>query len=167
MIDSGGKKTPRETVQWLQLRRREPSSTKASHPHQFYPIFVNVANGSLLSIGEPLKAKTNRESGSTPAAAFAFYFLARDGREMVWIYRPEELKRRHEDGYFRVRNGNPKKQAASLQYFQSGTIEGIESGQIQVKGRDPGGEVIAAYADDTRGAIPKTVWNMTSHNAET
>ena len=27
--------------------------------------------------------------------------------------------------------------------------------------------MIAAYADDTRGAIPKTTWNMTSHNAET
>ena len=53
------------------------------------------------------------------------------------------------------------------QYLQSGTIDRIESGRIKVKGHEPDGAVIAAYADDTLGAIPKTVWHMTSHNAET
>ena len=86
---------------------------------------------------------------------------------MVWGVRPEELRRRHESGYFRVRNWKSTKQTASFQYLQSGTIDGIESGRIRVSGHDPDGAVIAVYADDTRGAIPKTVWHMESHNAET
>ena len=156
MLDGGGNEKPGESVQWLQLCRREPSCTRASRPHQFYPIFVKVADGSFHSIGEPLGAEANRETVSTPDGAFAFWPLARDGREMVWVCRPEKLKRRHEGDYFRVRNWNLKKQTSSLQYLQSGTIEGIESGRIQVKGRDPGGAVIAAYADDSERA-PVTV----------
>ena len=167
MLDGGGNEKPGEPVQWLQLRRREPSSTRASRPHQFYPIRINVADGSLHSIGESLEPMARRESVSTPEGTSTFWPLASDGREMVWGCLPEELRRRHEGGYFRVRNWNPKKQTAGLQYLQSGTIEGIESGRIEVKGYDPDGAVIAAYADDTRGAIPKTVWDMTSHNAET
>ena len=167
MLDGGGNEKPGEPVQWLQLRRREPSSTRASRPHQFYPIRINVADGSLHSIGESLEPMARRESVSIPEGTFTFWPLASDGREMVWGCLPDELRRRHEGGYFRVRNWNAKKQTASLQYLQSGTIEGIESGRIEGKGHDPDGAVIAAYADDTRGAIPKTVWNMTSHNAET
>ena len=167
MLDGGGNEKPGEPVEWLQLRRREPSSTRASRPHQFYPIRINVTDGSLHSIGESLEPAARRESMSTPEGTFTFWPLASDGREMVWGCLPEELRRRYEGGYFRVRNWNPEKQIASFQYLQSGTIEGIESGRIEVKGYDPDGAVIAAYADDTRGAIPKTVWNMTSHNAET
>ena len=167
MLDGGGSETPGKPVKWLQLRRREPSSTRASRPNQFYPIFVNLADGALHSIGESLELGEDRESVSAPEGTIAFWPLATDGREMVWGCRPEELRRRHAGGYFRVRNWKPTKQTASLQYLQSGTIEGIESGRIEVRGHELDGAIIAAYADETRGAIPKTVWHMTSHNAET
>ncbi len=109
MLDGGGNEKPGEPVKWLQLRRREPSSTRASRPNQFYPIFVNVADGSLHSIGAPLEPQADRESVSTPEGTFAFWPLATDGREMVWGCRPEELTRRSKAGYFRVRNWKPKK----------------------------------------------------------
>ena len=166
MLDGGVSEKPGEPVKWLQLRRREPSSTRASRPHQFYPILVNLADGSLHSIGDSLELGEDRTSLSPPEGTIAFWPLASDGREMVWGCRPEELRRRHAGGYFRVRNWKPTKQTGSFQYLQSGTIERIESGRIEVRGHDPDGAVIAAYADDTRGAIPKTVWHMTSHNAE-
>ena len=167
MLDGGGQETPGELVKWLQLRRREPSSTRASRPNQFYPIFINVADGSLHSIGQPLEAEADRDSIPKPEGTIALWPLSSDGREMVWGCIPDELRRRHEGGFFRARNWKPQKKTASLQYLQSGTIDGIESGRIQVRGRDPDGAVIAAYADETRGAIPKTVWHMKSHNAET
>ena len=167
MLDGGGNEKPGERVKWLQLRRREPSSTRASRPNQFYPIFVNASDGSLHSIGGPLEPEADRNGVSPPEGTFTLWPLAQDGREMVWGVRPEELRRRYEGGYFRVRNAKPSQQTASLQYLQSGTIEGIESGRIQVMGHDSDGAVIATYADDTRGAIPKTVWHVTSHNSET
>jgi len=167
MLDGGGKEIPGAPVKWLQLRRREPSSTRTSRPNQFYPIFINEADGTLHSIGQSLDAEADRESVFKPEGTIAFWPLARDGREMVWGCRPEELRRRLKGGYFRVRNWKPREETVSLQYLQSGTIEGIESGRILVKGRDPDGAVIATYADETRGVIPKTMWHMESHNAET
>ena len=173
MLDGEGSEVAGASIEWLQLRRREPSSTRASRHNQFYPIFVNIKDGTLHSIGEPLAPfdpndpDTHRTSVLTPEGALAFWPLANNGREMVWGCRAEELRRRYRLGYFRVRNWKSAKQTASLQYLPSGTIEGIESGRIIVAGHDPDGAVIAAYADDIRGAIPKTVWNMSSHNAET
>ena len=167
MLDGEGNETPGAAVKWLQLRRREPSSTRSSRPNQFYPIFINVVDGSLHSIGDPLDLETDRATLPAPECTVALWPLASDGREMVWGCRPEELRCRHKSGYFRVRNWKPKAQTATPQYLQSGTIDRIESGRIKVTGHGPDGTVDAVYSDDTRGAIPKTVWNMTSHNAET
>jgi adenine-specific DNA-methyltransferase len=43
---------------------------------------------------------------------------------------------------------------------------GIEAGDIEVSGRDQDGSVLASYKS-AKGVIPKRVWNMASHNAET
>ena len=167
MLDGEGNETPGAPVKWLLLRRREPSSTRASRPNQFYPIFINTADGSLHAIGDSLDLDTDRSIVPVPEGTVALWPLASDGREMVWGCIPEELRCRHQRGYFRVRNWKPRKQTASPQYLQSGTIDGIESSRIKVTGRAPDGAVCAFYADEIRGAIPKTVWNMRSHNAET
>ena len=164
--EDAGKEKPGKPVKWIQLRRREPSSTRASRPGQFYPIFVNVADGSLHSIGDPLAPEADRNSVSAPEGTMPFWPLAKDGREMVWGLRPESLRRRNEDGYFRVRNWKPQKQTVSLHYLQSGTIDRIESGDIQVTGSDPDGAVRAVYTEERRGVIPKTVWHLESHNSE-
>ena len=167
MLDGEGNETPGAPVKWLQLRRREPSSSRVSRPNQFYPIFINVADGSLHAIGDSLDSDTDRATVPVPQGTVALWPLAGDGREMVWGCIPEELRCRHKRGYVRVRNWKPRSQTASVQYLQSGTIDGIESGRITLIGRDRDGAVVAVYADDTRGATPKTVWNLRSHNAET
>jgi adenine-specific DNA-methyltransferase len=41
----------------------------------------------------------------------------------------------------------------------------IEEGQIQVTGHGPDGSLQIAYAEGSRSTAPKTVWNMTSHDA--
>src|SRR5699024_2642702 len=54
----------------------------------------------------------------------------------------------------------------AVQYLPSGAVAAIESGDAEVTGRDEDGAVIAEYAS-AKGVIPKRVWNMPSHNAET
>lgn len=166
MLDGGSVEVQGEEVEWLQLRRREPSSTRASRPNQFFPIFVNSSDGSLHSIGDSLELNTDRHSIPSPPGTIAFWPINTKRKEMVWGVTPEELRQRHAAGYFRLRNWKAKKQTISFQYLTSGTIEGIESGRIQIIGRDPDGAVRARFGEDLKGAIPKTVWNMESHNAE-
>lgn len=166
MLDSGGPEIPGAPVEWLLLRRREPTSTRASRPNQFYPIFVRLIDGSLHSIGDSIPLRADRHSVLVPEGTTAFWPLAGDGRELVWGLTAEELRQRSQRGYFRVRSFDPAKRTAALQYLQSGTIEGIETGRIAVSGRDPDGAVVASYTENVRGAIPKTVWHVDSHNAE-
>ena len=45
--DEETEEEPLLPVEWLGLRRREPSSTRGARPNQFYPIFVNISTRSL------------------------------------------------------------------------------------------------------------------------
>ena len=166
MLDGGSVEVEGEEVEWLQLRRREPSSTRASRANQFFPIFVNADDGSLHSIGDSLDPHTDRFSVPSPARTIAFWPINRKRKEMVWGLTPDALRDRHSAGYFRLRNWKPKKKTVSFQYLPSGTVEGIESGRIHVVGHDSDGAVRARFGENLKGAIPKTVWNLESHNAE-
>lgn len=42
-------------IEWLGLRRREPTARRGARPNQFYPIFVDVNTGHILSIGDRCK----------------------------------------------------------------------------------------------------------------
>ena len=41
-----------EPVDWLGLRRREPTARRGARPKQFYPVFVSNSTGHIHSIGE-------------------------------------------------------------------------------------------------------------------
>jgi len=166
MLDGGQTEVAGAEVSWLQLRRREPTSTRKSRPNQFYPIFVKKADGSLHSIGDSLAPNEDRKKIKPPRGTIAFWPLNTKGREMVWGLTPEALRARRDDGYFRLRTWKPKSEKVSFQYLPSGTIDAIEEGRIQVQGRESDGAVRAVVGDDVKGAIPKTVWNLDSHNAE-
>jgi adenine-specific DNA-methyltransferase len=166
MLDGGTTEQAGEEVEWLQLRRREPSSTRASRPNQFFPIFVNEKDGTLHSIGDSVNIEKNRQTIAAPDGTIPFWPVNSRGNEMVWGLTPETLRERRESGYFRLRNWNPKKKTVSFQYLPSGLVDGIESGRIEMLGHEEDGSVRAAFGDDVKGAIPKTVWHMESHNAE-
>lgn len=173
MLDDKVPEEQGQEVEWLQLRRREPSSTRESRPNQFYPILVNERDGTLHAIGEALPADMDRNEYAPPDGTIAFWPVNTKGREMVWGLTPDALKARHSKGYFRLSNWRPdgrgkdKCPSVAFQYLQSGTITDIESGRLDVRGRDLDGSVRAFVGDVVKGALPKTVWNMESHNAET
>jgi adenine-specific DNA-methyltransferase len=166
MLNEGITEEPGEPVEWLQLRRREPSSTRPTRKGQFYPIFVNLADGSLHSIGDAIAPDVDRHKVPVPTGAIAIWPMNRSGKEMVWGLTAPVLRQRGADGHFRLRNWKPQKETVSVQYLPGGVVEGLASGRIHVVGRDPDGAVQAMYGEDVRGAIPKTVWNVESHNAE-
>ena len=66
----------------------------------------------------------------------------------------------------RARNYKRDSGYVAIQYLTSGTVSAIESGDIEVSGHDEDGAVIATYLT-AKGVIPKRVWNVASHNAET
>ena len=84
----------------------------------------------------------------------------------LWGITPDTARTYLAGGYLRARNYKPDTKYVAIQYLPSGTVAAIKSGEIEVTGRDEDGAVIGTYKTG-KGVIPKRVWNMTSHNAET
>lgn len=155
-------------IEWLLLRRREPTSVRAARPNQFYPIFVSKADGRIHSIGDAITPDVDRSSIAAPEGTIALWPLKPDGTEMLWGLTPDVLRRNLEDGYVRVNNWKTKNLTGSVQYLQTGVIKRINSGEIKITGYAPDGSVQGHVAKGaTLGTSPKRVWNMRSHNAET
>lgn len=153
-------------IEWLGLRRREPSSTRGSRPNQFYPIFVNIKDGTLHSIGNPIDDHVDRRNVPTPDGTVALWPLKPDGTEMLWGLTPDILRRNWEQGFVRV-NWKSSRKIGTVYYLPSGTIEKIRSGAITVAGRSADGSVQGHITPETSVVTPpKRVWNMKSHNAE-
>jgi adenine-specific DNA-methyltransferase len=155
-----------QSVDWLGLRRREPSARRGARPRQFYPVFVDTATGFVHSIGDAITDGVDRASVDVPNGTFAVWPLRPDGTEGLWGITPETARAYLARGYFRSRNYKPGTGYVAVQYLPGGTVAGIEADDIEVTGRDQDGSVIASYKS-AKGVIPKRVWNMASHNAET
>jgi adenine-specific DNA-methyltransferase len=156
-----------QALEWLGLRRREPSSTRGARPNQFYPIFVDEATGHLHSVGDPVADGIDRETIAVPPGTVALWPLKPDGTEMLWGLTPEVLKRNWANGYARVNRWNRTTLSGTVQYLAGGTISAITAGTIQITGKARDGSIIGTAATDDDAPPPKRVWNLASHNAET
>lgn len=152
-------------VDWLGLRRREPSARRGARPRQFYPVFADMRTGYVHSIGDEITNDVDRLTVAAPKGAFAVWPLLPDGTEGLWGITPDTARIYVAAGYLRARNYKPESKYVAIQYLPSGTVSAIKSGDIEVTGRDEDGAVIATYKS-AKGVIPKRVWNMPSHNAE-
>jgi adenine-specific DNA-methyltransferase len=155
-----------QSVDWLGLRRREPTARRGARPKQFYPVFVDSATGYVHSIGEAITNQVDRATVDAPVGTFVVWPLLPDGTEGLWGITPDTARAYLAGGYLRSRNYKPETGYVAIQYLPGGTVAGIEAGDIEIAGRDQDGSVVALY-QSPKGVIPKRVWNMASHNAET
>ncbi len=152
-------------IEWLGLRRREPTAKRGARPNQFYPIFIDVKSGFIESVGSPITDDVDRLKVLAPKGTFAVWPLRPNGGEGLWGITPDTAKRYLKDGFIRARNYKPENERVAIHYLPSGTVDAIQDGRIDVTGRDPDGAIQAIHRE-RKGVIPKRVWNMASHNAE-
>lgn len=154
-------------LEWLGLRRREPSSKRGARPNQFYPIFVHSDSGRLHSVGDAIDDGIERNTVKSPPGTVALWPLKPDGTEMLWGLTPQVLRRNWAEGFARVSRWNADKNIGTVQYLPGGTIALIRDGTIKITGKNSDGSVIGVVAVDEDAPPPKRVWNISSHNAET
>lgn len=166
MLDEDVKKAENRPIEWLGLRRREPSSKRGARPNQFYPIFVDELSGKIEYVGDAVPDDVDRNSIEVPDGCVAFWPLDSHGKETLWGLTPEILRRNVTNGYVRVKNWKADKKTGTVYYLPTGTISDIESGKAIISGYNEDGSIIAFYEEE--GIVPpKRIWNMKSHNAET
>ena len=88
-------------LEWLGLRRREPTSVRGARPNQFYPIFVDNRKNTIHSIGDAVTDDVDRRSVVSPEGTRAVWPLKPDGTEMLWGLTPEVLRRNWKNGFVR------------------------------------------------------------------
>ena len=147
-------------LEWLGLRRREPTSIRGARPNQFYPIFVDNQENTIHSIGDAVTDDVDRRSVASPESTQAVWPLKPDGTEMLWGLTPDVLRRNWKNGFVQV----TKK--GTVRYLQTGTIAEIADGTITVTGRGKDGSVKGIKPVDDDTPTPKRVWNVPSHNGE-
>ena len=155
-----GDKSATTGIEWLGLRRREPTSERGARPNQFYPIFVDNRTNTIHSIGGAVADDVDRRSVASPEGTRAIWPLKPDGTEMLWGLTPDVLRRNWRNGFVRV------SRKGTIQYLQTGTIAEITDGIIEVTGRGKDGSVQGTKPVDDETPTPKRVWNVPSHNAE-
>ena len=154
-------------IEWLGLRRREPSSKRGARPNQFYPIFVNQDSGLLHSVGDAIEDEVDKNTVEVPMGTVALWPVRPDGTEMLWGLTPDVLRRNWKNGFARVNRWDAEKQIGTVQYLPGGTISSIQDETIKITGKRKDGSVIGVVVADEENPPPKRVWNLSSHNAET
>ena len=166
MLDDEVKKESDRSIEWLGFRRRAPQAKRNSRPNQFYPIYVNNADGKIASIGDVVQHGIDRNSIFVPDGCTALWPLSKDGDERLWSLVPEQARLNFEKGYLKVNNWNSANKSGTIYYLPSGTIKDIENGKATIVGYNTDGSVEAKYHSEGT-TPPKRVWNMKTHNAET
>ncbi|KUF07780.1 site-specific DNA-methyltransferase [Leucobacter sp. G161] len=147
---------------WSMLKRTGTGKNRTDSPNLFYPIFVNVADGTFHSVGEVIPLGTSRRSIEAPEGTVAAYPIHDDGGEGRWQVSRDSLFELIENGYVRV--GRPSStQGYTISYLKSGEQKKVLQGIYEIHGRRADGSVISN--SELQSFIPGTAWRVPSHDA--
>ena len=145
---------------------------KTQRPNQTYPIFVNIKNSNLESIGESLQERIKKGNYQGKISDFEFDFkeapegtvaiwpITSKGKECVWRLSPNRLLNDWKKGYIKIglnrQKGNLNKY--SIQYLPEGVINKIEKGLLKVNGKEVESPTLSFGENKTEGSDIPTIW---------
>jgi adenine-specific DNA-methyltransferase len=130
----------------------------------FFPIFVDPEIPKILDIGEPLPLDQTPDLRNLSDGKVAWP-LRKDGALGNWRVSPPTLRKLLRDGLVRLGGFDKVRETWTVLYLGEKAQKEIESGTIQIIGRNPTtGEVDVEYAETQQRNI-KTVWHRGVHDA--
>lgn len=151
---------------WNRLMRRGTDSLRADSPRQFYPIFIDPIRRAIVSAGDPLPLDTDRSNVEVPEGCVAVWPIRTNGAEGRWTLGVDSLRKYAKEGTAKVGAYNKARDQWSISYLISKDLKRIQSGEIQITGRDENGVLLLKHAEEIeRKKLPRTVWYRDSHNA--
>ena len=158
---SGGKE-----VRWRGLARTGANGIRSKSPGAFYPILFDLT-GKLVDVGDALPIGVSSESYQAPEGLIAVWPTPRpDGEDGRWSVVPETLRELIKVGAVKTGRVNIEKNNFPISYLTSNQLKAIESGELEVKGKNDDGVLEVYYPDESgRVSAPRTVWDKVSHSA--
>lgn len=153
-----------EDVRWRGLARTGRKGLRAHNPGSWYPIYVRQDGTGIHSIGETVLLEESEPTAS-PTGTVAIWPPASNGQQYSWSVIPETLRALMKKGAVRTGRIDLKRNSVPIYYLSFNQLTAIEEGRLQVIGTADDGTLELRYAEGARSAAPRTVWNMTSHDA--
>jgi adenine-specific DNA-methyltransferase len=154
-----------QSVRWNGLIRNGEGSLRSRIPSLFYPIFIDAKTGAFHSVGEPLLPNASRDAVLAPKGTLAIFPVDGSGRELMWRLYPPTFREFLKKGYAKLGRRDERTGLRSPQYLQKGTVKKLESGAIEILGKDPEGALVLRYKEGAKTYAPLTTWNRVSHSA--
>lgn len=153
-----------EGVRWRGLARTGRKGLRPHNPGSWYPIYVKADGSGIHSVGDtvPIGKDDPKEA---PKGAIAVWPPSSDGQQYSWSVVPETLRELISRGAVRLGRVDLTRNSVPIYYLSFNQLQLIEEGVIKVTGRDADGSLQTVYVEGSRSTAPKTVWNMTSHDA--
>lgn len=149
---------------WFNFMRTSTPREKVEK--QFYPIFIDPRNATILEIGKPVGKGNALPDYVETDSRVTVWPMRDDGKAASWGAIPDTAEKLIEEGFLRVGKLIEDTGYWSIQYVRKGDQKRIHSGQIKILGMREDNSVVLEHADVTqRENFPKTVWNRTSHDA--
>ena len=152
-------------VRWRGLARTGRKGLRSNNPGSWYPIFLNKSDFSIHSIGDAIGKDVDESTVEAPKGTIAVWPPTKDGHQYSWSTVPETLRSIHAKGGFKTGQINRRKDSYPFYYLSSGTFEKIASCEIIVTGHGPGSELLIEFAEGSKSAAPRSVWNQVAHDA--
>jgi adenine-specific DNA-methyltransferase len=153
-----------EEVRWRGLARTGRKGLRPHNPGSWYPIYVKTDGSGIHSVGDTVPMGAN-DPADSPKGTVAIWPPSSDGQQYSWSVVPGTLRELMARGAVRIGRVDLARNSFPIYYLSFNQLQMIEEGQIQVTGHGPDGSLQIAYAEGSRSTAPKTVWNMTSHDA--
>lgn len=153
-----------EDVRWRGLARTGRKGLRAHNPGSWYPIYVKKDGSGIHSVGDTVLIG-EPEPSDCPPGTVPIWPPKSNGQEYSWSVVPETLRELIKKGAVRTGRIDLKKMSVPIYYLSFNQLAAIEEGRLEIVGRAEDGTLELKYASGSRSAAPRTVWNMTSHDA--
>lgn len=147
---------------WESLLRGGSAWSRALRPNLCYPILIN-ARGHIAGVGEPFRGEDEAARPRRQGEHDLAWPVRNDGQLGIWHVSGARLMELHAMGYAYVSSRDDIRGTWTIKYVPSGGVKAIESGQLEIQGRGPQGEVL--LGPKTGAALAKTMWHRGRHTA--
>jgi len=153
-----------DNVRWRGLARTGRKGLRPHNPGSWYPIYVRTDGSGIHSVGDTVPMG-KKDPTTSPKGTIAVWPPSSDDQQYSWSVVPETLRELMSRGAVRLGRVDLARNSVPIYYLSFNQLQLIEDGIIKVTGRDTDGSLMTVYAEGSRSTAPKTVWNMTSHDA--
>lgn len=153
-----------EDVRWRGLARTGRKGLRGHNPGSWYPIYVFEDSSGIHSVGETVLID-EVEPNEVPVGTVAIWPPSSNNQQYSWSVVPETLRTLMSKGAVKTGRIDLSKNSVPIYYLSFNQLAAIDEGRLQVIGTADDGTLELRYAEGARSAAPRTVWNLTSHDA--